>query len=258
MDDLNSAQIRREGDPAFGTDTEKDNSADSPSAETTTTEGDANTGAANNQKKETDTPFHEHPRWKEREDEWNNRFNSQESRHQEDLKKIREDFTTARKANSDEVKIPSWFGGTQQQWNDYRADQETALSQAEARAEERAVQKLSSMREQEEKRVTEATAYLHSELAAIEKDKTLNPSSEKVNAEKLLKIVMDRKLVDTEGRWNYRAGWEIMRAQTAAAAPQNNATDRKIIAGATNTETRGEPKTAPFKTSKDFKTNRPW
>ncbi|KKW00452.1 MAG: hypothetical protein UY34_C0028G0013 [Parcubacteria group bacterium GW2011_GWA2_48_9] len=254
MTEENMVDVEQEGQINLKPESENDDSEDSP---TETNETDDAGASDQPDKKEDDPdkdkPFHEHPRWKQRETEWESRFNEQETRHQEDLKGIREEFGKARKDNSEQVKIPSWFGGTQEQWDAYRDDRDKELKSAEDRAYDRLKQEGSAS----DKAVKEATDYMQSEITFLESDKTLNPEGKKVDPNKLLKIVMDNDLVDSKGRWNYRAGFRMMKSSPAApTAPKPG--ERKVIAGATNSESKGESKPAPYKTSADFKKNRPW
>lgn len=246
-------QFRNEGEPAFSADTENDNSAGDEPGKTTTEDGAPSTTEKKPEALDPNLPFDQHPAWKEREQKWDKRFNEQETRHQSDLQAIREEFGGARKANAEATKIPSWFGGTQQQWDDYRADRDTELKEAE----ERAYKRVSETKTQEDKAVKDATDYMQSELAAIESDKALNPTGAKIDPNRLVKIVMDNDLVDTKGRWNYRAGFAIMQGQTAKPKPTGN---RKDIAGASTSEATPEDKPTTYKTSKDFQKPgaRPW
>lgn len=231
---------------------ENENSEDSPNETNDTDDTHSPDGEKKNNQDDPDKdkPFHEHPRWKERETEWSDKFNKQEERHQEDIKSLREEFAGARKANAEENKIPSWFGGSQEQWDAYRSDRDTEIKAAE----ERAYQRLTSVKTADEKAVAEATSYMQSQLTTIESDKTINPAGLKIDPNKLLKIVMDNDLIDSKGRWNYKAGWMIYQAQEKPTAFGN----RKFIAGAIISEDKGETKPTPYKTSADFKKSHPW
>ncbi len=254
MTEETKVQFRSEGDPAFPADTENENSADSPSDETKAENGESSDAGDKKPDADKDIPFDQHPAWKDREKKWDDRFNEQETRHQEDLKSIREEFGTARKDNAGQVKIPSWFGGTQEQWDSYRADRDTELKQAEERAYER----VTKAKTQEESAVAEATAYMQTEMSTIASDKGMNPNGLKVDPNRLLKIVMetDGGLVDPNGRWNYKAGWRILRAQLESEKAGKG--DRKTVAGAVGSETK--PETAPktYKTGADFRKSKPW
>ena len=87
---------------------------------------------------------------------------------------------------------------------------------------------------------------MQSEVQEIEVDKKLNPEGKKVDPNKLLRIVMDNDLVDSKGRWNYKAGWSLMQG---TAKKSTSKTDRKKIVGATTSESSGEEKTKAYKTS---------
>jgi len=202
-----------------------------------------------------DVPFHKHPAWKRREKEWQDRFNDQEKRQQDDLKEIRNEFGAAKKANDEDTLIPGWFGGTQEQWDQYREWNGKQISSAE----DRALKRLEDNKSAENKAVQEATEFMRSEITFLEGDKTLNPTGTKVDPNKLLKIVMDNDLVDSKGRWNYRAGFRIMQATTVTKPAVPKTGDRKTIAGATTTSNqKGETNPKSFKTTDDFKANKPW
>lgn len=245
--------VPHEGEITIAPEVENDNSQSSSDEtnegeETQSTEGEDENTQSDTDK---DTPFHEHPRWKEREADWNKKFNDQETRHQDDLKAIREEFGQARKDNAEEKEIPSWFGGDQTQWNAYRKDRDAEIKAAENRV----VEQFKNAKSSEDKAIEEATAYMNAEIASIEGDKTLNPDGKKIDPNKLLKIVMDNDLVDSKGRWNYKAGYRLMKGTSTTVKPTS---DRKKIAGATTSESGGEPKPKAFRTGEDFRQNRPW
>lgn len=251
MTEKTMAQFNREGYVALFEDTENEDSTESPTEinkadDTQAPEGDEKNTPEDPDK---DKPFHLHPRWKQREEELNKRFNDQELRHQDDMKTVREEFTTTRKGD-EQTDVPSWFGGTDEQYKDYRASRDAEIQGAE----DRAYARVNSTKTAEEKLVSDATNYMKSEMTAIESDATLNPTGSKIDPNKLLKIVMDNDLVDSKGKWNYRAGFRMMQSTT----PKETNEDRKKLADLTNLEAKGESKPANFKTSADFKKSRPW
>lgn len=254
MTEENKVQFRSEGDPAFPVEPENDNSAGSPTGEN---EDENNADSSNGGEKKPDAqkqnvPFDQHPEWQNREKKWDERFNTQESRHQEDMRKLREEFAVGNKPKADEAKIPAWFGGDQAQWDAYKADHEAELT-----AKIEAATAPFKAKHAESKAIEEATAYMQSELQAIESDKTLNPSGAKLDPNALLKIVVDNDLVDSKGRWNYRAGMRMLQAQSA---PKPDNKDKKALAGATGSDSKPETIPSAVKTSADFKKPgaRPW
>ena len=267
MADENAAGFQREGQPAFAAETTaEDTAADSQSGDdnqdedTHSEEGEGDNTPGDDK----DIPFHKHPRWTKREEEWNTRFNEQETRHQEELKTalegIRKEFGEKREANAAQTKIPSWFGGTQEQWDAYKADRDAELKAAGESAVKQARDAISSEQTASTKAVEEATAFMRSEMSAIEGDKTLNPTGAKIDdatAQKLLKTVLDNELIDSKGRWNYRAGWKLLNSHAKTSHTPNNK-EKKEIAASTTSESKAETKAPNVKTSADFKKARPW
>lgn len=242
------ANFSREGQPAFPTETGEETPADSQPEKETETEPTQSDEGGNTQTKDNDVPFHKHPRWIEREEAWNKRFNEQETRHQDDMKKIREEFGQPNRKEGQESSVPEWFGGSEEQFSKFLSF-----------VEERALRRVTETTEQEKKLQQEATEHFESELAAIEADEALNPTGEKIDPNKLLKIVLDNELIDSKGRWNYRAAYRIYRAENTQTPPPKDTKERKNLASATTSESKAEPKQKTYMTSSDFKgANRPW
>jgi len=250
---------------------ERDNSEDSPTEKDHDGEDPSPDGDKENSQEDSDDdkkPFHDHPRWKEREEEWNRRFNEQETRHQDELKKalqgIRDEFSEKREENAEQKKIPSWFGGNQEQWDAYRADRDAELRAAEERARKSAIEELGQKAQTEDKAVKEATDYMNAELEVLSKDKDLNPEKLKIDANALVKFTIENELVDTKGRWNYRAAFKMMKASGLLKAPTQTTTvtkERKVLADASaGKDSKGEPTQKTVKSSLDFKKPgaRPW
>lgn len=286
MPESPQAQFKTEGQPAFPVeDTGNENPADSPTDQTTdeqtqTPEGDENsddntkpvieedTDTDNPDDDDTDdkgdndqtTDLSKHPRWQERENDWKERFNTQEERHAKEINELRQEIQKMNSQNQgDEGElsedIPSWFGGDEKQWKEFKQWNDSQFQ----KVQEKAVKTIDEKTEAEKKAVEDATNYMNSEVDAIQNDKTLNPQGVKVDKNKLLKTVLDNELVDTKGRWNYRAGWRLMQSQ-AQSKNANTINNKKKIAGATTNDNKSEPTRPDFMTTEDFRnpSNRPW
>lgn len=208
-----------------------------------------------NTRKEKELPLHEHPRWKEREEEWKERFNEQERRIQDTLSKFMQNKT---EEQPKKVEIPVWFVGGEEEWNDYKQSQEAI----ESRAVERAYKKIQEEREkeaqtksQEEKMVKEANEYFQKNVEELKSDSQLNPTGEDLDENKLLKYTMDNYFLDEKGRWDYKKAYKYMKLEEGSVKSNAN---RKTVAGATTSDNKGENKDRDYKTSEDFKKNRPW
>jgi len=249
------ASFPREGDITLGN-TEDDTSADSPSETNDSDQPQSSEGEENSdvEEKEAEPKFNEHPRWKEREDDWKDRFNDQEKRHSEAIDKIRQEFREKAPQERSEH-IPEWFGGDEKQWKDYNRD----LSSRDEKIRESVKKELSDKEESNKKALDSANEYLNAELDFIQNDKNLNPDGVKVDKNKLLAFTLNNEIVDSQGRWNYRIAHQLMQAK-ANNKKSKALKDRKEIAGATTSEKGVESKPPTFMTNQDFKnpTNRPW
>lgn len=259
-------QFRQEGQPAFNAENkENDNSAASSAGEQTnidtTGSSDQNKNQTENKGVGTDENFASHPRWKERESDWTKRFNDQEVRHTSEIQKLREDFEQRFKsappqaASQTKVQVPSWFGGDEQQWTEFQEWNKSLVENAKKAA----LTEIDSKSKAEQQAIDEASKYMNDEIANLEADKELNPQGQSIDKNKLLKYVLDNELVDTKGRWNYKAAFKMMGADGVFKA-KSALQDRKQLANATTSENRAETKPPAFKTSDDFKKpgERPW
>lgn len=283
-------QFNTEGAPAFPVEnTESSNSAESSPGEQTgneqtqSNEGEQtqSTPQANEEgqkdanAKGGDHGFADHPAWTEREESWKSRFNDQETRHTEELTKLQQTMPEQISKSIEEalkkagvgqsndsntpVDIPGWFGGDEDQWKSFSNDLDTRIGRVKQEAKEEALGEINSKSESEQAAIKEATDYLNTEILALETDRTINPHGEKVERNKLLKYTMDNDLVDSKGRWNYKAAYQLMKAGVSQSATKSN-DDRKKLAGATTNDTKVEAKPQPYLTSEDFDKpgNRPW
>lgn len=246
------AEFKSEGQPAFGADKENDTPSESPAEKTTIDQ----TGSPDQNKKGADEIGDErlfnHPRWTERESDWKERFNQQEQRHLEAIENLRQELSHRGDAPSE---VPSWFGGDENQWKEYQAYQQSLLGQAKTAA----LQEIESKSNAEKKAIDDATKYFNDEVASLESDKTINPEGKSIDRNKILKYVLDNDIVDSKGRWNYKAAFKSMQPGDVFKAKEAMS-ERKVIAGAITSERGGETKPPAYTTSKDFQdpSNRPW
>lgn len=266
MAEDNLTQFKTEGQPAFQVENkEKENSAASSAGEQTdgdqtqSQEGEQNSGA-NKDGADRGKGFLEDPRWQQREGVWKDRFNEQERRHAETVDQLRKDFFSKieevqRGSSRNTEEVPEWFGGDEKHWSQYGEHTKSIV----ASAVEQALKQFSSRTDEEQKRIDDATIFLQAEADSIETDKSLNPQGLKLDRNKLLKTALDNDIVDSKGRWNYRAAFKIMKPSEIFAA-KGALNERKQIAGATTENNRAEPRSPNIVTSKDFAnpSNRPW
>lgn len=267
------AEIKSEGQPAFDEEIKgNDNPSDSPTDQTNGDQpqsqgGEENPSGSEN-KDDPDARFFNHPRWKEREGDWKKRFNDQEVRHTSEINKMREDLETKlaalgkpqeQKGGDIPTEVPPWFGGDEDQWSQYANHTQQLVDKAVEKAVEKTLGTIKQTSEQEEKAIKDATDWFHQSVTDIESDKELNPQSQKVDRNKVLKFAMDNYLVDDKGRWDYKKAFKFMKP-TEVFQIKKDLGARKDIAGAVGSDNRPESKPQSFKTSEDFKKPgaRPW
>lgn len=266
----NMTQFKTEGQPAFPVENgENDNSSSSSEGKETNTdqnqsqEGDQNSGADNKDGGEGDKGFADHPRWIERETQWKDRFNQQEKRHADEIENLRKEIESIKGGNkpatqnndSAPTEVPSWFGGDDKQWKEFVAWNQNLLKGVS----ESAIKSIDERSTAEQAKIDEATKFFTDEVARIESDKTINPTGDKIDQNKLLKFVMDNDLVDSKGRWNYKAGFLLMKAQ-GTGKKTAVLDEKKKIAGASASDKRSDPGPSEVTSSEDFKKPgaRPW
>ncbi|MBI3260498.1 MAG: hypothetical protein HYZ54_13645 [Ignavibacteriae bacterium] len=244
-------QVRHEGDKAFPVPEEKGTPTES-SSENKPADIEPSSGGENT------------PSGKEKDLHLDERFKeviSQKNALKEEAKELRRqvaelaEFRTKAEPliekfqPKEEVQIPEWFGGNQDQWKAFKANQESIINDAK----ERAIKEIDERTSQEQRRIQEANTHFESSVRSLEEE------GNEVDRNKLLKFVMDNEMVDGKGRWNYKAGYKFMAAMEKASEQPSTLPARKKLAASTTSEAKAEQAPREYKTSADFKGgNAPW
>lgn len=238
-----SADIRHEGQPAFPSEPEKETPASSPE-DIKPTETDPSAPGAN---KEPDkqVPFHEHPRWKQREQEWNQRLEDMQRDYED---KLNQKFAEV-KPHEDPT-IPNWFGGDKQQWQDFQTYLES-MSDQKAAAK---VEEYKKAQEAETAKVKAANDYIEGEIDRLKAD------GKDFDRNELLKVVNDYRPVNEQGYWDFDKAYDILEMKRKANAPvQPDPAIRKQAGAIEKTSTKTDPGKKDYMTNEDFRRGgRPW
>ncbi len=194
-------------------------------------------------------PFHKHPRWIEREKQWNERFETLKQEGQEELE------TALEKLKPQEPKgIPNWFKGLYgedqpEMWNEYNAERKAdrdALKQ----------EILVEQREEQSERISKQNEEVQywNEWIDTEVDK-LKADGKSFNRNELLKVALEFKPTDEQGNIDLEKSYELMERMKAKDTKKSKA--RKELADSTISDTRGEESPKDFRTPKDLK-GRSW
>ena len=190
------------------------------------------------EKDENELPFHKHPRWKAMNDE-NRTLRERLDQVEQRVSNIPEP--------QQETEIPSWF---QSVYGDdpalYSQYQQANIAERQAIKQEiineiKAEQNSKSVEEQQ------INKYIEDQVS------TLKDEGNQFDKNELMKVVLDNKLFDDEGRLNFRAGLAILKSTGSVSKTQQA---KKDVAGKTDTTPKSPMKT-DFVTSKDLQ-GRSW
>lgn len=240
---------------------ENENSADSPADSNDTNQTpspaeDNNKAEDKNDSEQKDRGLADDPRWQEREDDWKKRYNEQEERQTEEMSDLRKELEDkyAPKPKAEDSDIPEWSGMDAENWKKYQKYQKERedFIRKETRDE------INSKSDEERKGMEEATAYANTEIDGIEKDKTLNPDGKEIDRNLLMKFVLDNNLIAADQRWNYKLGFELLKARGQVPTTSKNLQERKNLAGETNSGNSADPAKPFVTTSEELRKDKPW
>lgn len=255
------ADIPTDGE-AFGEDTEKETPSDSPTednqeettpdqgeevSEETTEEATEETEETDNTGSEKNVPFHEHPRWQEREKELKE-LRSFKEEAQSKLQKL-DEFD--KKISASDPEIPEWFtelyGDDPKVWKRYQEGQKSLIEQA--KQEIKAEQESERQKVEEEK--TQWMTWANSEMDSL----TSTGKLKQGDRNELVKTMLKYRPTDEEGNLSFSAGVELMELQQA----QKNATTKekteikKKIASITTDKSKGDVPEKDYVSNNDLR-----
>lgn len=233
--------VTTESQAAFlDTDTQKDTATDSstdnkPTDTTPPAAGDKPPAANEN------VPWHKDPRWQEWQDE------------RKTLKATVEELLPlkdlASRFQAEPTKIPSWFtrlyGEDQAAWQEYQTWDKSRGDEIKSSA----IKEYEAKQKQQADAIADANEHFKTSVAE------LTAAGETVDSNKLLKFVMDNDLVDSTGKWNYKAGFKFMRdlEKAATAAQTNPITDAKKATSDQSISTSKEKKGRNYETPQSMR-----
>lgn len=186
---------------------------------------EAGTAEADNTQSESKIPFHQHPRWIERENEL------KELRSFKDKAEPVLSSLTAQPTQT--APIPTWFKGIygedQAAWADYQSYHRSEREQIKAET----IAELQAKAAKEQETVTAAQKQMDDALASLEAE------GKKFDRNELIKVVSDYKPIDDAGNWDFKKAYEILELQRKANSQKSTA--RKELAASTTSESKGEP-----------------
>lgn len=235
-------------------------------------------------------PFHEHPRWKQRDQEWERKFEENNARWEKEVEaRVSQAVATALAKNqpkddapdtTDTEQIPVWFGGGQdtpevrQAWKEFRRAQKAENESFAKSITEQVLKEIQQGSTAQKDAQDEANKHFEQSVIALEAQ-----HGRRVDREALLKYVVENQIVDLKTqRWDYARGYRWMMAEagnplpagtqpapnpnpSVPATPPSNKQDRKNLAGASVAGGgKGGDGARTYATSEDFAdpSKRPW
>jgi len=192
-----------------------------------------------------DVPFHEHPRWKKREEDWNKRMEEQK---QEFEKKIQEAIPAPKQEEEQEDIDPMFsrlFGEDQEA---YKAYQEFRQKEKQEAYEYTKAQ-FTAEREQQATQEKQWTDWVDGEV------NKLTASGKTFDKNELLKVALDFKPTDDKGQISLEKAYTILKN-----IPKKNndvVAKKKKVASRSTSSTTGNTKISSTPSTKDVR-NRDW
>ena len=193
---------------------------------------------------EKNLPFHEHPRWKEREKELKELRERDETTAKElaDLKAFKE--KTEKTFAPQETKIPDWF-------RELYGDNEIAYQkyqEHEQSKEQEIEQRILAKQQEEVQKTAQETAkwskWVEDNITKLEED------GAKFDRNKLIKTMLDYRPTDEAGNFDFQKGYKIYEALNPEEKPDIEA--RKKIAD-TSISKKGESPKKDYMTSAELR-----
>lgn len=197
-------------------------------------------------KSEEQVPFHEHPRWKERETDWQKRLDAalaeQERKFQEQIEQVKPQSKEETTIDPNLVPLIGDDPHVHKLWHDMRQKEREQIVQE---AQERLLQKQTQEREASQK----WEQWVDSEVSKLESE------GKKFDRNELMKIAVDYKPTDDQGNISFAKALQILEATKPQKSEKAKA--RKEIAEQVSGDIQGEPEESKVVTSKDLR-NKSW
>ncbi len=216
------------------------------------TEDDAK--SKDTESKEKPPPFHEHPRWKQKEAE-TEELRKQNEELRTDFDAFKEDASKKPSDTSDP--IPQWFvdqyGENDQNWRAYQQREQTSREQFK----QEILGEVQANQSKAQADFDKANQLINKQVTDLQVTSgvdftTLDEKGQNSERNELMAVMNKFKPVNDQGNWDFEKGYEIL--QMSKGKPDKEKSDaRKKIAASTTTKETGEPKSKDYVNQQDLK-----
>lgn len=239
------ADVKIEGQDAFGSlgeETPSDSPAEKEQEKVKPVEGD-------NTQAEKEVPFHQNPRWIERENELKTLREKSEIYEKElaDLKKFKEQSSQ----NKSDTKVPEWFstlyGDNAEAWEKYSEHSKKEREEMKREIFEEQQRQVVQAQEQEKY----WNNWVENEMVKLES------KGYKFDRGELSQVMLKTRPTDGNGNLDFEAGYETYVARKGPAVNTQQSQARKQVADSVTRSSRGEPAPKDYMTSSELR-NKSW
>lgn len=201
------------------------------------------------EKSEDNLPFHQHPRWIERENELNElrERDEQTSRELAELKAFKETSTK----QTEDTTVPEWFselyGDNQVAWSKYNAHEQTRTEEIENRI-------IARQREEQTKASQEAShwdKWVDTEVTKLES------KGYKFERNELIQTMVEFRPTDADNNFDFEAGYKIYDALREKADSSKSDARKQLADTTTVTSIKGETPKRDYMTPAELR-GRSW
>lgn len=239
------ADVKIEGQDAFGSqgeETPSDSPAEKEQVKVEPKEGD-------NTPVEKELPFHQNPRWIERENELKTLREKSEI-YEKDLAELKQFKEQASQKKSD-TKVPEWFstlyGDNLEAWEKYSEHSKNEREEMKREILEAQQQEVVKAQEQEKY----WNNWVEGEMVKLE------TRGYKFDRNELAQVILKTRPTDSSGNLDFEAGYETYIARKGPAVNPQQSQARKQVADSVTRSSRGEPTPKDYMTSNELR-NKSW
>jgi len=188
-------------------------------------------------------PFHKHPAWLERKQQWDDKMAQKDRELQELREKVEQ---VVRPVKNEQVTIPDWFkgiyGDDTNAWNSYQTDQ----AAERARIKQELIQEQQQVQRAQEERVQRWEQY------QTESINRLRDEGKEFDKNELMDIMYKYRPTDDLGNFDFTKGYELLTAIKATKVNPEKSKARKDIADISPSKSTPDTK-RDYSTANDFR-----
>lgn len=215
-----------------------------PSESSTENKSEGESTSDDIKKVEESVPFHQHPRWKAREQEWQEKFETMKRTYDEELGNVKKSIDSFKPQAAEA--IPEWYkyyyGEDPKGYELYKQFH----NGEKERIKQEALEEIRKEESKEQENTKKWNSWIEDQL------KSLEDQGNKFERNKLLKQMEDYPIYGKDGLYDFKKSYELY--QKFNSTPDNSKSEaRKDVASDVTSDKKGEPKQRDYVTAKEVR-----